>query len=125
MVWLSTGTTLPYLYVYYVCVFVPVSMAERSKACAVYDRSNIEITGSNPASGMDVCPRVSVLCCPGLVEALHQADPPSKESYQNVSICKSRKPIRVGQRSVKDCAFFFFKCVFVLKLYGKTDHLPL
>jgi hypothetical protein len=31
---------------------------------------------------MDVCPRVSVLCCPVLVEALHGADPLSKESYQ-------------------------------------------
>jgi hypothetical protein len=34
---------------------------------------------------MDVCPRVSVS-----VEALRRADPPSKESYQNVSICRSR-----------------------------------
>jgi hypothetical protein len=25
---------------------------------------NIEIAGSNPARGMDVCLRVSVLCCP-------------------------------------------------------------
>jgi hypothetical protein len=31
---------------------------------------------------MDVCPRASVLCCPVLVEALRQADPPAKESYQ-------------------------------------------
>jgi hypothetical protein len=31
---------------------------------------------------MDVCPLVSVLCCPVLVDALHQADPPAKESYQ-------------------------------------------
>jgi hypothetical protein len=23
-----------------------------------------EIVGSNPAQGMDVCPRLSVLCCP-------------------------------------------------------------
>jgi hypothetical protein len=29
-----------------------------------------------------VCPRFSVLCCPGSVEALGRADPPSKESYQ-------------------------------------------
>jgi hypothetical protein len=58
---------------------VPVSIAELSKACTVYDRSNI---GSNPASGMDVFPRVSVLCCPVSVEALRRADPPSKESYQ-------------------------------------------
>jgi hypothetical protein len=42
----------------------PVSIAEQSKACTVYDRLNIEITDSNPAQGMDVCPHVSVLCCP-------------------------------------------------------------
>jgi hypothetical protein len=52
---------------------------------------------------MDVCPRVSLLCCPVSVEALHRADTPSKESYQNVSIYRSRKPITVGQRSAKDC----------------------
>jgi hypothetical protein len=57
-------------------------MAERSKSCTVYDRSNIEIAGSNLASGMDVCPRVSVLRCPVSVEALRRADPPSKKSYQ-------------------------------------------
>jgi hypothetical protein len=31
---------------------------------------------------MDVCPRVSVLCCPVSVEALRRADPLAKESYQ-------------------------------------------
>jgi hypothetical protein len=31
---------------------------------------------------MDVCPRVSVLCCPVSVQALCRADPPAKESYQ-------------------------------------------
>jgi hypothetical protein len=31
---------------------------------------------------MDVCRRVSVLCCPESVEALRRADPPSKDSYQ-------------------------------------------
>jgi hypothetical protein len=31
---------------------------------------------------MDVCPRVSVLCCPVSVEVLRRADPPAKESYQ-------------------------------------------
>jgi hypothetical protein len=41
-----------------------VSIAEQSKACTVYDRLNIEITGSNPARGMDVCLCVSVLCRP-------------------------------------------------------------
>jgi hypothetical protein len=68
-------------------------MAERSKASTVYDRSNIGIADSNPTSGMDVCPRVSVLCCPVSVEDLRQAEPPSKESYQNVSICRSRSPL--------------------------------
>jgi hypothetical protein len=42
----------------------PVSIAERSKTCTVYDRLNIEIASSNPARGMDVCMHVSVLCCP-------------------------------------------------------------
>jgi hypothetical protein len=31
---------------------------------------------------MDVCLRVSVLCCPVSVEALRRADPPSKESFK-------------------------------------------
>jgi hypothetical protein len=31
---------------------------------------------------MGVCLRVCVLCCPGSVEALRWADPPTKESYQ-------------------------------------------
>jgi hypothetical protein len=61
---------------------VPVSIAERSKACIVYDRLNIGIAGSNTAWDMDECPRVSVLCCPVSVEALRRADPPAKESYQ-------------------------------------------
>jgi hypothetical protein len=55
-------------------------MAETSKAYTVYERSKLGIAVSNPAWGMDVCPRVSVLCCPVSVEALRQADPPSKES---------------------------------------------
>jgi hypothetical protein len=33
------------------------------KACTVYDRLNIQIAGSNPTRGMDVCLCVSVLCC--------------------------------------------------------------
>jgi hypothetical protein len=47
-----------------VCYFWLVSMAEQSGACTVFGRSNIEIVGSNPARGMDVCPRFSMLCCP-------------------------------------------------------------
>jgi hypothetical protein len=46
------------------------------------DRSDTEIVGLNPAQGMDVRPRLSVLCCPVYVEALRRADHPSKESYQ-------------------------------------------
>jgi hypothetical protein len=42
----------------------PVSVAERSEASTVFGRSNVEISGSNPARGMDVCLRFSVLCCP-------------------------------------------------------------
>jgi hypothetical protein len=37
---------------------------ERSKASTFFGRSNVEIAGSNPARGMDVCLRFSVLCCP-------------------------------------------------------------
>jgi hypothetical protein len=48
--------------------------------CSLYWAGGI--AGSNPAWGMDVCPLVSVLCCPVLVEALCRADPPAKESYQ-------------------------------------------
>jgi hypothetical protein len=32
-------------------------------ASSVFGRSNIGIAGSNPARGMDVCLRFSVLCC--------------------------------------------------------------
>jgi hypothetical protein len=61
---------------------VPDSITERSKAGTVYDRLNIGIADSSPAWGMDVCLRVSVLCCPVSVEALRRADPPAKESHQ-------------------------------------------
>jgi hypothetical protein len=68
---------------------VPVS-AEPSKAGTVYDRLNIRIAGSNPAWGMDVCPRVSAFCCPVSVEDLRRAVPPAKESYQ-MSLYVDRK----------------------------------
>jgi hypothetical protein len=38
--------------------------------------------GSNPPQNMDVCLRISVLCCPEEAEVVHRADPPSRESYQ-------------------------------------------
>jgi hypothetical protein len=34
------------------------------RASTVFGRSNVEIAGSNPARGMDVCLRFYVLCCP-------------------------------------------------------------
>jgi hypothetical protein len=49
-------------------------MAAWSKERTVFKRSNTVIVGSNPAQGMDVCPRFSVLCCPVQVVALRWAD---------------------------------------------------
>jgi hypothetical protein len=40
---------------------MPVTVAMRSQA---FGRLVAGIVGSNPAQGMDVCPRLSVLCCP-------------------------------------------------------------
>jgi hypothetical protein len=51
---------------------------------------------------MDMCPCVSVLCCPVLVEALCRALPPAKESYQ-MSLYVDWELIRVGLMSAKDC----------------------
>jgi hypothetical protein len=33
----------------------PVTVAERSKACTVFARSEARIVGSNPTQGMDIC----------------------------------------------------------------------
>jgi hypothetical protein len=81
----AEGNKNMYIYIH----FEPVPKAARSKARTVFGRSNIVIAVSNPARGMDVCPRFFcvvlccvVLCCPVQVEALRRADPPSKESYQ-------------------------------------------
>jgi hypothetical protein len=38
-------------------------MAAWSKARTVFDRWNTGIAGSNPSRVMDMCPRLSVLCC--------------------------------------------------------------
>jgi hypothetical protein len=46
---------------------VPVPVAARSGVGL--GRLVTGIVGSNPARGMDVCPCVSVLCCPVQVEA--------------------------------------------------------
>jgi hypothetical protein len=45
------------------------------------DRWDTGILGSNPAQGVDVCPRLSVLCCPVQEEALRQTNHLCKESY--------------------------------------------
>jgi hypothetical protein len=42
----------------------PVPVVARSEARTVFDRSKTGIVGSNPAGGMGVCPRFSVLYCP-------------------------------------------------------------
>jgi hypothetical protein len=63
----------------------PVAVAERSKACSVFALSEAGIVGSNPSQGrmFGMCMRFSVfvLSCVS-VEALRQADHPSKESYR-------------------------------------------
>jgi hypothetical protein len=59
-------------------------MTERSKASTVFGRSNIGIASSSPARGMDVCLRLSVLCCPVSVEALRWTDPPRQGVLPNV-----------------------------------------
>jgi hypothetical protein len=42
---------------------------------------------------MDVCPRVSVLCCPVSVEALRRTDRPGQGVLPKVTICRSRSPL--------------------------------
>jgi hypothetical protein len=42
----------------------PISVPSPYKECTVLDRSNTGIVGSNPTRHVDVCERLSVLCCP-------------------------------------------------------------
>jgi hypothetical protein len=78
-------------------------MAARSKARTVFNRSNTGIVGSNPARGMYMCPRFSVLCCPVQVVALRRADPLSKEFYKcpkiDSEVSEVKFWIRKGQRA--------------------------
>jgi hypothetical protein len=72
-------------------VFTPVTVAERSKACTVFTRSEAGIVGSNSIQGMNVwclcvyvCVYVRVrafFCVCVQVGALRRADRPPKESY--------------------------------------------
>jgi hypothetical protein len=66
---------------------LPVTVAERSKACTVFARSEPGIIGSNPTQGMDVwclfvCVHVRFFCVYVQLEAFRRADHPSKESYR-------------------------------------------
>jgi hypothetical protein len=61
-------------------MLLPVTVAVRSEVWVLAGLV-AEIVGSNPAQVMDVCPHLSVLCCPVYVEALRRADHSSKESY--------------------------------------------
>jgi hypothetical protein len=64
--------------------FLPIPVAARSQTRVNLDRSNAGVVGSNPGWGMAIYPCFSVLCCHTWVVALRKADPPSKESYQNI-----------------------------------------
>jgi hypothetical protein len=93
---------------------VPVSTAERSKAGTVYDRLNIEIAGSNPARGMDVCLRVSVLCCPMFryrpcVGLIPQPRSPTKCLWIEKPIKEGQGPIRAVEASLKKIITWSFK----------------
>jgi hypothetical protein len=63
----------------------PVTVGEQSKACAVFSRLEAGIVGSNRTQGIclmfDVCV-CAFFCVCVQVEALRQADHPSKESYR-------------------------------------------
>jgi hypothetical protein len=43
-----------YIYIYIYNGSTPVTVAERSKACTIFARSEADIVGSNPSQGMDV-----------------------------------------------------------------------
>jgi hypothetical protein len=63
---------------------MPVTVAERSKACTVFARSEAGIVGSNSSQGMDVwwlCV-YAFFCVCVQVQALRRADHPSKDSFR-------------------------------------------
>jgi hypothetical protein len=49
---------------------------------------------------MDVCLRLSVLCCPVYVEALLWTDPPAKDSYQ---MSNGSKKLKQEPRMARHC----------------------
>jgi hypothetical protein len=65
-------------------IHVPVMVAERSKACTAFTRSEAGIMGSNHTQGMDVLVSVCIrafFCVCVQVEALRRADHQPKVSY--------------------------------------------
>jgi len=52
-----------------ICKQTPVPVAVQSKARMVLDHSKTGIVGSNPAQHKDVCPCLSLICCPLQIEA--------------------------------------------------------
>ena len=64
---------------------LPIAVAARSKAW-VFGHSLVEIVGSNPAGGMDVC-LLSVVCCQVEVSALGSS--PVQRSPTECVVCLS------------------------------------
>jgi hypothetical protein len=77
---------------------MPITVTARSKAWAVFARSNTGIVDSNPTQGVY---SVFVLFC-ALVVAFRRADPPSKESYRLYKKGReTEKAAKVQQRAVE------------------------
>jgi hypothetical protein len=49
-------------YFYALLIYLPITVAARSKTWTVFARSNADILGSNPIRGMDVCVRLFSVC---------------------------------------------------------------
>jgi hypothetical protein len=79
---------MEHLDLYILIIVRPITVAERSKACTVFARSEAWILGSNPTQGMDVwclCLSVcvyAIFCVYVQVETLRRTDHPPKESYR-------------------------------------------
>jgi hypothetical protein len=63
----------------------------RYKAWTVFTRSNAGIVGSNPTRGMDVCVRLSCLCCLGVGSGLATSWSPVQGVLPTVYMIKKMK----------------------------------